>query len=72
MKPIKDKIFLDSNVIIYSFGAEYHKKIIANDLMKENPAISVQVLNEISNVLYRKLNIKINDIKTAVEFISKI
>jgi predicted nucleic acid-binding protein len=72
MKQIRDKIFLDSNVIIYSFDAEYDKKIIANDLMKENPVISVQVLNEISNVLYKKLNIKISEIKRAIDFLSRI
>ncbi len=72
MKPTRDKIFLDSNVIIYSFGAEDYKKVTANDLLKGSPVISSQVLNEISNVLYRKLNIKISDIKTAVEFLSKI
>jgi predicted nucleic acid-binding protein len=72
MKPTRDKIFLDSNVIIYSFSAENDKKYIANDLLKNNPAISVQVLNEISNVLYRKLNTKISDIRRAIEFLTRI
>ncbi len=72
MKPTRDKIFLDSNVIIYSFGAEDYKKVIANELLKKNPVISTQVLNEISNVLYRKLNLKVSDIKIAVEFLSRI
>jgi predicted nucleic acid-binding protein len=72
MKPTRDKIFLDSNVIIYSFGAEDYKKVIANELLKKNPIISFQVLNEISNVLYKKLNIKISKIKRAIEFLSRI
>jgi predicted nucleic acid-binding protein len=49
-------IFLDSNVLLYSFGDDPAKKTIAIDLLKRWPCISIQVLNECTHVLRRKLN----------------
>ncbi len=71
MKPAGGNCFLDSNVIIYSFGVEENKKRIANELLKRKPAISFQVLNEISNVLHKKFRVRVREIKTAIDFLSK-
>ncbi len=46
--------FLDSNVVLYSFGADDAKKATALALLKGYPHISIQVLNECSHVLRRK------------------
>ncbi len=51
---MKDKVFIYSNVLLYIFSDNDQKKQTAKNLIKENPVISVQVLNEVSNVLYKK------------------
>ena len=48
------KIFVDSNVLIYSFSKDRNKKEIAKNIIKKGYFISIQVLNEISNTLIRK------------------
>ena len=52
---MKDRIFLDSNVVIYSLGMDQVKKRISVDLLKQHPFISVQVVNEVVNVSIKKL-----------------
>jgi len=69
---MKDKIFIDSNVIIYSYGKEEKKKNISISLLKSVPYISVQVLNEISNILLKKFQLSIEDIKASIDFLVKI
>jgi predicted nucleic acid-binding protein len=69
---MKDNIFIDSNVIIYSFDKEEKKKNISIALLKANPIISIQVLNEISNILNKKFNMNIKEIKNSVDLLVKI
>jgi predicted nucleic acid-binding protein len=47
-------IFLDSNIVLYSFGSDDAKKAVAIALLNGCPHISIQVLNECSHVLRRK------------------
>lgn len=47
--------FLDSNVILYLASAEDAKASRAEELVNDGGVISVQVLNEVANVLRRKL-----------------
>ena len=55
-RPVTDMaIFLDSNVLLYSFGDDPAKKKVAIGLLKRWPSISVQVLNECTHVMRRKL-----------------
>ena len=56
MKPTKDKIFFDSNILVYSYStSDVRKQTIARKLMLlDNRFISTQVLNETSNVLQKK------------------
>ena len=42
-----DKIFLDSNIILYALTDEVKKKETAIDLLIEEPTISIQVINEV-------------------------
>ncbi len=53
---MKDRIFLDSNIIIYSLGMEKVKKRISVDLLKNSPYISIQVVNEVVSIFIKKLN----------------
>jgi predicted nucleic acid-binding protein len=47
--------FLDTNVLIYAFAAGDRRSARAEALLAEGGVIGVQVLNEFTNVLRRKL-----------------
>ncbi len=46
--------FLDSNILLYAIGSEADKADRADALVRAGGVISVQVLNEIANVCFRK------------------
>jgi len=50
------KVFIDTNVLIYAYSEdEPEKAVVSQEIIVENYSItSVQVLNELSNVLYKK------------------
>ena len=50
-----DKVFVDSNVVIYGLNASLPQYTIATELLLQRPVISVQVVNETINVQVRKL-----------------
>lgn len=50
-----DKVFVDSNVVIYGLNAALPQYTIATELLLQRPVISVQVVNETINVQVRKL-----------------
>jgi predicted nucleic acid-binding protein len=56
MKPMSDKFFLDSNILVYSYSnTEIDKQLIARKLISENNTyISTQVLQELCNLVTRK------------------
>lgn len=54
MKPTKDKCFVDSNVCLYLLDNDENKKEIAKAVLKANPIISTQVINENVNILFKK------------------
>ena len=56
MQDNRNKVFIDSNVLIYAYSnSEQAKQQVARQIVKENyTVISTQVLQEISNTLYRK------------------
>ena len=66
--------FFDSNVVLYLVGSDRIKAIRAEELIKKGGIITVQVLNEIANVLRRKdsmpwlrLNRFITDIRASLD-----
>jgi predicted nucleic acid-binding protein len=63
MKPIKGRIFLDSNILIYSYSnSEPDKQVIAQKCIAENDTfISTQVLTELANIVTRKFNFSYDD-----------
>ncbi len=61
------KIFLDSNVVLYLLSADEVKANRAESLLKLRPTISVQVLNEVTNVCIRKLRMSWNEAEQFVE-----
>ncbi|MCP4702106.1 MAG: PIN domain-containing protein [Gammaproteobacteria bacterium] len=48
--------FLDSNIVLYALSDDKAKKAPALALLAANPHISIQVINECSHVLRRRLN----------------
>jgi len=69
---MKDKVFLDTNVFIYTQSAiEPRKREISLDIVDEYDCFtSTQVLNEVSNVLTKKLKMKINEVKQIITAIN--
>lgn len=67
MKPMNDKVFLDSNIIIYLYSIdEPTKKHQAQQLIETHQSlISTQVINELINVLYKKKRLDVTSICAA-------
>ena len=68
-KRMKDNIFVDSNVILYTFGKEKSKKEKAKDLVRKKPLITTQIINEVSNVLFRKFNFSVDEVRKISNFL---
>ena len=49
-----ERIYIDSNIVLYALDTDPQKHDTAWNLLFKNPVISLQVLNECSNVLSRK------------------
>jgi len=59
---MKDNIFLDSNIILYSYSkTESNKNQVANNLIfshnHNKVLISTQVINEVTNILYKEFEL---------------
>ncbi|MBI2738555.1 MAG: PIN domain-containing protein [Rhodospirillales bacterium] len=57
--------FLDSNVLVYAFTAD-RRAAVAQTLLQTRPVISVQVLNEFTNVARRKLGMDWPEVAEAI------
>jgi predicted nucleic acid-binding protein len=68
---MKDRIFIDTNVLIYLYSEdEIEKQKISENLVNQySPIISIQVINEICNVMIKKLNL---DLQTVSDVISEL
>lgn len=69
MKLMKDKVFLDSNIQIYSYSNnEEEKKNIARKLISSNNTfISTQVLQELTNTVTRKFKFTYINAQNAIK-----
>jgi len=69
MQDNRNKVFIDSNVLIYAYSnSEQAKQQVARQIVKENyTVISTQVLQEMSNTLYRKFMVDYSFIKETLE-----
>lgn len=59
----KAKVFIDTNVVLYLLSEDKRKADIAEDLVNKGCLISVQVLNEMANVAYRRLSMSPSEIQ---------
>ena len=60
---MSDKVFLDTNILLYLLSADSIKAEKAEDVVASGGIISVQVLNEFASVASRKLQMPIEDIQ---------
>lgn len=63
------KVFIDTNVLIYTYSVdEPYKRNIAISLFNENNdmVVSIQVVNELVNVLSKKFHLAANDINIKI------
>ena len=70
MKQMRDKVFLDSNIILYSYSkTELNKNKIANTLIfsLSEVYISTQVINEVTNILYKKFKLNSTSMEDVIE-----
>jgi len=67
---MNDKVFLDTNIVIYSYSEdEPEKQEIANDILEQynnQIIISNQVINELSNTLFRKFKLNEDEVRKTV------
>ena len=66
---MNDKVFLDTNILLYLLSADSIKAEKAEDVVAGGGIISVQVLNEFASVALRKLQMPFEDIQ---EILSQI
>ena len=66
---MNDKVFLDTNILLYLLSADSIKAEKAEDVVAGGGIISVQVLNEVASVALRKLQMPFEDIQ---EILSQI
>jgi predicted nucleic acid-binding protein len=63
------RAFFDTNVLIYSLGANDPRGRRAEQLLSEGGVVSVQVLNEFSDVARRKLRMSWEEVREALRVI---
>lgn len=60
---MSDKVFLDTNILLYLLSADPIKAGKAEDVIASGSTISVQVLNEFASVASRKLQMPFEEIQ---------
>jgi predicted nucleic acid-binding protein len=64
--------FLDSNVLLYLMTSDDRKAVISKRLLDEGCDISVQVLNEIANVLCKKYRLPWEDVRRFLDTVKQL
>jgi predicted nucleic acid-binding protein len=64
-----DKVFFDTNVLIYAMAQSDPRTQDAEDLFAEGGVVSVQVLNEFARVAFGKMKMPWGDVRDALEVI---
>lgn len=65
----KLKFFIDSNVVLYLLSGDVQKADRAEALLRQKPIISVQVLNEVTQVCRRKLKMEWDEIAQFLDLV---
>lgn len=64
--------FIDSNVVIYLLGSDSMKADRAESLIHGGAVCSVQVLNEVANVMRRKLAMPWSEVRDAIGMLNQL
>ncbi len=63
---MSDKVFLDTNILLYTIGHDDLRTPVAEALVRQGGIVSVQVLNELAAVAHRKLEMSWQDVTSAL------
>lgn len=66
------KAFVDSNIVLYLLSADAAKAERAEAVVAANAMVSVQVLNEIANVLRRKAGMAWSEVREAIGLVRSL
>ena len=69
---MKDKLFADTNVLLYLLSQDAQKADQAEVVLNKGVMISVQVLNEVTHVLRRKIKLSWPEIHTFLALIQSL
>lgn len=72
---MKDRIFVDTNILVYALLDDSHKQQTALNLLKSGCVISTQVLNEFTNVARKKAKLdwqEIHELSNAIQSLTEI
>jgi predicted nucleic acid-binding protein len=58
-----DKIFIDSNVVIYAISQASSKAHLAAPLFVDSPSISTQVMSETANVASKRFGLAVSEVR---------
>jgi predicted nucleic acid-binding protein len=64
--------FLDTNVLIYAFASDDRRSAKAESLLAEGGVIGMQVLNEFTNVVRRKLGWEWPEVDAALTVVAEL
>ncbi len=64
--------FLDSNIVLYLLSADHAKADVAEALLQQRPVLSVQVLNEVTQVFRRKLGMSWEEIQDVLSMVRSL
>jgi predicted nucleic acid-binding protein len=67
-----DRRFFDTNILVYAFAADDPRSARAEELIADGGVISVQVLNEFTNVTRRKLKWDWEQIEASLAVIEEL
>ena len=70
-RPVVEAVFFDTNVLLYVLSADTEKADIAEQLLAQGGATSVQVLNEFTNVSLRKFRMPLADVREALAVVRR-
>jgi len=63
-----ERIFIDSNVMIYAYFKQDEKKQrVSKQLIAQNAVISTQVLQEMTNTLHRKMKVDYSIVRSILQ-----
>lgn len=66
------KVFIDTNIIIYSLGKNSTKAHIVAPLFLDRPCISTQVLSETVNVTTKRLGLVTSDVRQLIKTLHEV